>query len=162
MSARAEVFEIAEKLALQFDLDPLLVQAIVRVESAGNPYAVRFERDWKYLYNPEVYAKALGITGGTEVILQMMSFGPMQIMGSVARELGFVEPLIKLCEPHNGIYYGCRKLKQFSLKYPTALESVVASYNAGSPRRTTHGTFVNQSYVDKVFKEYNALKLRGG
>lgn len=147
-------------MAERFDVDPSLVRAVIHVESDWHPLRTRYEPNWKYLVTPEVFAKSLGITNPTEVVMQSMSWGPMQVMGSVARELGFKDYLQKLSEPELGLYYGCKKLQSFLIKHKST-EDAVASYNAGSPRKNSSGLFENQSYVDKVFSQYNSLKLRG-
>ncbi len=73
----------------------------------------------------------------------------MQVMGSVARELGYLGPLQKLCVEQWGILYGCLQLKRLMHRY-TELDDVIASYNAGSPIRVASGRYKNQSYVDAV------------
>lgn len=127
----------------------MLAIAITEVESNGETTAVRFEPKWKYLYNVEHFAKQCSITIETEQVLQSMSFGLMQVMGSVARELGFTGNLIQLSDPYIGSRYGCAKLgKLFSILKST--DDVIAAYNAGSPLRQKDGTYVNQGYVDRV------------
>lgn len=76
----------------------------------------------------------------------------MQIMGIVARELGYDGSLSFLLLPEIGLMYGCLNLVKISQKYQDQ-EEIIATYNAGSPRRTPDGRFVNQLYVDKVLKE---------
>jgi hypothetical protein len=118
------------------------------VESAGDTLAVRYESHWKYFVNPELFARLNNITADTERTLQMMSFGLMQVMGGVARELGYRRNLLSLTDPVLAIDYGCRKLAQLKGKYNTT-DDIIAAYNAGSPRKNG-GLYVNQAYVDKV------------
>lgn len=144
-------WNLIDKYARRHSLDPALVGAIVQVESGGNGYAMRYEPKWDYLLTPEKFAKMLGITEETERQMQRFSYGVMQVMGSVARELGFQSSLAKLTHQGLGIEFGCLKLKQLLTKYPH-LTDAVAAYNAGSPRKTPEGFYVNQIYVDKVAK----------
>lgn len=136
---------IAESVGVPWDL----AAAIVTAESAGNTYAMRFEPNWHYWCAPQKYAQSNGISYNTEKQLQCFSFGLMQVMGSVARELGFDGPLVQLCEPSLGITYGCKKIKSCIDKYPV-LEEAVSSYNQGSPLRDRFGRLINYNYVDKV------------
>lgn len=130
-------------------LKPALVRAIVAVESSGNPRAVRYEPAFY-----ERYVKGSKYPQEEHKLLAS-SLGLLQIMGLVAREHGFTGPLEQLFIPEVNLLYGCLHLARFQAKYAT-LEEVVASYNAGGPRRGPDGRYVNQSYVDRVLK---ALKL---
>ena len=78
-----------------------------------------------------------------------MSWGPMQIMGSVAREIGYADHLTKLLDPAIGILWGSKKLAKLSRIYKSQ-DDVIASYNAGSPVKTMKGELMNQAYVDGV------------
>lgn len=147
--------ELFAKYAKLYHLNPLLVASVVEVESSGDPLAIRYEPAWKYFVTPAIFALKNDITEDTERILQSCSFGLMQVMGGVARELGFIGQLPKLFEPDVGLNLGCRKLSLLSQKYKR-LEEVLASYNAGTPRLMANGKFVNQAYVDKVLRRMTA------
>lgn len=144
-------------IATGYNLDPHLAMAIVQQESGGNPYAIRYEALWRYLVTPATFANSLHISAATETVLQSMSWGLMQVMGSVARELGFTDPMPKLCELEIGLQYGCKQLQRLAIRYPK-LEDTIAAYNAGSPRRTTAGIYENQSYVDSVLNYIQLLQ----
>lgn len=133
-------------------IDPMLAIAIAEVESAGDPLAVRFEPGWKYHYNVDNFAKLCRISQDTEQMLQACSFGLMQVMGTVARELGFEGSLIKLTDPRIGAKYGCLKLSKL-FKVLNSVDDVIAAYNAGSPIKKD-GKYINQQYVDKVHRAY--------
>lgn len=134
-------------------VDARLACAIAEVESAGDPLAVRFETHWKYYFDVPQFAFRCRVSQDTERTLQSCSWGLMQVMGSVARELGFLESLIKLSDPRIGAKYGCMKLAQCLKKWPKKLDDAIAAYNAGSPR-VFEGRYVNQAYVDKVRQLY--------
>lgn len=142
-------FGAIDKAAKEHGLDTDLVLAVCQHESGLNPYAVRFEPKFKYILNPVEYAKALRITIETEITLQKMSWGCMQVMGAVARELGFMEHLTKLTGVELGLEFGCKKLKSCFDKYGDNLTLVLSAYNAGSPR-LVNGVLVNQQYVNSV------------
>lgn len=152
----SEFDHIIDEKSKRFDVDTALIKAIITVESGGNPWAARYEPGWKYLFKADQYAKQLRISLHTEIALQSCSFGLMQTMGSVARELGFKEEIQKLCIPEYSIHYGTMKLRSLIDKYPEHMD-VVASYNAGSPRKDVNGVYSNQTYVDLVFSQYREL-----
>lgn len=142
--------------AQSYQLPIPLVTAIVQVESNGDPWAVRYEPGFydKYIAPRPVRGKP-PCTSQTEARLLACSFGLMQIMGATARAVGFDGVfLTELCQPAIGLDYGCRYLaKLFRLHGGIhGPEGVVAAYNAGSPRRNSKGTWVNQDYIDKIQK----------
>lgn len=140
-------------------VNPHFIASIILIESAGKPWACRFEPKWSYTTQPSLYARKIGASVETEINMQMTSWGLMQVMGTVARELGFNGWLSELCDPNVGILYGSLKLKSLIEKHGN-LEDAVASYNAGSPKRRTDGKYINQDYVDRfkrVFIEINQV-----
>lgn len=149
-----QLVAIVEQAARAEQVDMNLAKAIVTVESTWDPKVSRLEPGWKYFYFEKEFAEKVGITVETEKTLQSMSIGLMQIMGGVARELGFTENLSELFKPEQNVIWGCKKLKQLLKKYPDEAD-VISSYNQGSPRKTQGGMYKNQVYVDKV-----SLKLR--
>lgn len=152
--------DLIEEKAKLFALDPFLVKAIIYVESAGDKYAARFEPKWTYFYRVEEFADDNNITAATERVFQATSLGLMQIMGSVVRELGWGASLVEVFNPEVNITYGCKKLNQFSQRY-TDRRDIIASYNAGSPRRNkVDGKYVNQKYVDKVLYHIRQLEKK--
>lgn len=105
--------------AAKWGIDPELVAAMIMQESAGNCWAMRYEPNFfrKYLQD-----KPLSLLGGyvpsetkatriTERMLRSCSFGLMQVMGQVARELGFSDDnLTRLLDPEINLYWGTFKL----------------------------------------------------
>lgn len=97
------------------------------------------------------------ITIDTERISQMISWGLMQIMGSVARESGFHDGVLcKLIWPNANLDIGCKLIRRIFDRYAD-IDKVVAAYNAGSARYDENGAFVNQDYVDKVMNRYRQI-----
>lgn len=143
--------------AMRFGIEKEIIAAIVMTESGGNPMAVRYEPNWKYFYYSHTYASELKITYTTEEMLQASSYGLMQIMGSVARELGFKDHLGKLFDVELNLEYGCRKVFELLKKYDE-LDKVIASYNAGSPRYEKSGKLVNEKYVITVNNYLSRLR----
>lgn len=158
--------------AAAFNLPPVFVEAIILVESGGDPAAYNPEPKYRYFWDvyrnrpfrpltaKEVESKtppndfhALGGDADQEWWGQQASWGLMQTMGAVARQHGFMATYLpELADPDKSIEYGCKHLHwlwgRFYAQYGWA--GVAAAYNAGSPRKVAGGRFENQVYVDKV------------
>ena len=148
-----------EKKADKYNLDRFLVAAIIQTESSGNRCDTRFEKRFKHLYHPEKFAQLNQITVQAEIEHQKTSFGLMQIMGSVARELGFKRNLWNLCNPRMNVELGVKKLKKLSGRHES-MEDLIASYNAGRPFMLSNGKYKNHQYVNKVLQRYQEI-VRG-
>ena len=159
-------------VAPKYQLPEQLVRAIVLVESNGDRFAWNPEPAYRYLFNVKTRMPFRALTPAEQVSEtppadfptaagdrdaewwgQQASWGLMQVMGGVARELGFAGHFPGLCDPLEGLHYGCRHLAQlierFSKKH--GLRGAVGAYNAGSPRYVGNtAVLVNQGYVDKV------------
>ena len=140
-----------------YEINPKIVGAIIMQESAGNTCATRYEEHYKWTLHPDRYAQINKVSRQTELIHQKTSWGLMQVMGSVARELGHQGPLMELCKPEVGIEYGVKQLLKLKLRHKENLADVIAAYNAGSPRRNEQGQYVNQNYVNQVNRYISEL-----
>jgi len=146
-----EIRSIIDKVAAQYGINPDLVAAFVLTESSGDPKAYRYEPAFYQRYIiplnlPEDEGKG-----------RAASYGLMQIMGEVARELGFTGAFDELYDPEIGLNYGVKHLHSFISRYVSSdnsLNPAIAAYNAGSPRKNPDGTFVNQQYVDTVNRHF--------
>lgn len=141
-----------ERICVRFGCDPELVGAIVAVESRWNPYAIRYEPAYQWLYQPERYAKMHNTSREAESHFQRYSWGLMQILGATAREIGFNLPMPALCEPMIGLEYGIRYLMVLKRNY-LKRDDLIAAYNAGTAKKNAAGRYQNQNYVDKVNRE---------
>ena len=144
-------------LAAKYGLDADLVHAICEVESSHNPLAIRFEPHFKLSYFPREHASRLGCSYETELNAQATSWGLMQVMGCVARELGFDGWMPELCQDAVGVEYGCKLLQRLYRRYDEEA-SIIAAYNAGSARKDKSGMYVNQNYVNKVHQVLTRLR----
>ena len=157
-----EAEESVQVYATQHRLPVDLLRAIVHTESAGNTWAMRYEPGYRWLWDvrhgnpykgdPQRLPAPQFVTGETELIGQRTSWGLMQVMGAVAREHGYRGRYLSvLCDPDIGMEYGCRHLSHLHQRFgEQGWEAVAAAFNAGSPRRTPKGAWVNQSYVDRI------------
>ena len=152
-----ELIHLCRTTALKMGVDQDLAVAICGQESNYVSSVVRYEQNWKYLFEVEKYSKMLGITLQSELQLQKFSWGPMQVMGSVARELGYSDHLPELIVPEMGLFYGCTKLQALSQKYKDQSD-VIASYNGGNAIKV-NGNYANRKYVEEVKKRIALLKV---
>ena len=151
---------IAEPLAREFDVPLALILGVIQVESAGHPYATRFEPGYRWCWDvrrrrpltvrradlghagapsgfaaPDAATAGYYSTAATEYTQQRTSWGLMQVMGAVAREHGYTGPLPELCDPAHGIEYGVRHLARLRDRFYArhGWAGVVDAYNDGSP-----------------------------
>lgn len=145
--AKDQQDDLITAAAKKHDLWPDLVRAIIEVESGGDPLAMRFEPEWRWHLDVTIP----GVSKATERNQQATSWGLMQVMGTVAREHGFLGQFMSaLCDPAMGLDYGCRHLSKMMRRYEGSVWHAVAAYNAGTAKLDVSGRFVNQAYVDKV------------
>lgn len=171
---KIDIRQHVHRCATRYGLSRSLVAAIAQVESAGNPHALRVETGYRWLWNvrsdepltlekptmiPRDFPAPRFVTRATEFWQQKTSWGVMQVMGAVARELGAKEPyLAALTDPERGIEIGCKFLVSLHRRFGEdhGWAGVVAAYNAGRPAYDDAGAFINQGYVDKV-REHGGL-----
>jgi hypothetical protein len=162
---------LIDRIANEEGVDPKLVAAFIQTESSGDAFAWRTESAYRYLWDvknnrpfrkltptesasevaPGDFYSPIG-SRNTEWIGQQASWGPMQVMGAVAREFGYTKHLPELCG-EDGIRIGCKLLKRLQSRFDTK-EEVIAAYNAGTPS-IVNGKFANQDYVNKVIGNYH-------
>lgn len=145
-----------------------LIEAIVIVESSGNPHAMNPEPRYPYLWDvakwqpfrdlsrdelasrvPPPDFHTLAGDRDQEWIGQAMSWGLMQIMGALARELGFRGPyLSELCRVDVNLRLGCLHVGHL-LRWANGDErKAIGAYNAG---RGGFAGAAGRAYADKVF-----------
>jgi|SRR5437868_1412600 len=103
--------QFARKAAASSSLDPSLVCAIIEQESAWNPWAMRYEPAFFAKYVAPLYTN--NKVSASEAYARGFSWGLMQVMGQVAREIGYAEPFLSaLCDPADALEIGCRILRK--------------------------------------------------
>lgn len=145
-----------------------LISAISQVECGGDIFAARFENGYSYLwdvrannarrctgiYRPNDFLGIAGTTSHqTEFVQQRTSWGPMQVMGAVAREYGYKGSFPALCGELGmkcGALHLMRLKKRLLAKGLIREDDLIAAYNAGWARRGDDGKYLNQRYVNKV------------
>lgn len=129
------------------------IAAVIQVESAGNPWSMRFEPSFYAMVQREGFKAPAGVSRPTELNARCFSWGLMQIMGQVARERGCLDPYLSaLCEPRIGILWGCRQLAKCRDRFLERFgwAAVAAAYNGGFGAVKKDGTFTNPHYPKAV------------
>lgn len=151
-----DIEKIAEQMSIEFNVPKPLLCAVIFCESAFRKKAYRFEPAFKSRYiDRNSNYKDLP---DDEKEWLATSHGLMQIMGLTAIELGYqFDTMEQIYEPEINIEIGAFFLRKLFNKYKS-WEDAIASYNAGSPRYDSDGTYVNQDYIDKVVSYWNKYK----
>jgi soluble lytic murein transglycosylase-like protein len=147
--------------AAQYNISPILLMAIILVESGGNKFATRYQHGYQYLYKVLAFSKLLNLNYTTEKSFQSTSHGYVQIMGATARFLGFTGYPTQLYDADINIRYGAKLLGQLRRRYGNDLDAISA-YNQGQPFKTKKGFYKNQEYVNKVVKKMRFLERTKG
>lgn len=144
---RAEI----EAAAKAHGLEPDLVEAVVMTESSGHTDAFRWE--------PNFYAKYLaGKPQWADWAPRRVasSYGLMQVMYVVARELGFTGEPELLFVPRVGLDWGCRKLATLLAWSGGNVLQALAAYNGGKGGNATP-PYRNAHYAAKVLAARSAI-----
>lgn len=142
---RAETHAIAAR----HRLDPDLVTAVCLVESGGRTSAYRYEPAFwmRYLAGKVEWE-------GENPERVSASYGLLQVMYPVARELGYPrsEAPEGLFVPTCGLEYGCRTLADRMAWAKGDTQAALAAYNGGKSKDNGPGVAAkrNQAYVNKV------------
>jgi len=134
---KEDLIQLARLRAAQFGLAPALVCAVIEQESRWDSWAVRYEPAFQRKYiDPLILnsqLKSFGATKDTEATMRSCSFGPMQVMGQVAREHGLETPfLTELCNPERGLEIGCSHLAKKLEKAEGDMTRALQLWNGGA------------------------------
>lgn len=144
-----------EAHAKQLNLPIAILMGVVLTESSGRWSPTRHEPAYRYVWDCEKNAPFRKLTkeeatcstppkdfpgqgmvsdSKEEWNNQRTSFGPMQVMGAVARELGFKKDLTTLGS-HLGVEYGMKHFHNLYRRFyaKNGITGVIEAYNRGSP-----------------------------
>jgi soluble lytic murein transglycosylase-like protein len=111
MTSPPQLVALARRAAAAQSLDPALICAVVEQESSWNPWSMRYEPAFFAKYVAHLYTNNK-ITA-SEAYARGFSWGLMQVMGQVAREMGFDGLFLSaLCDPEQGLAVGCKLLRK--------------------------------------------------
>lgn len=164
-----------EHTAAAYRLDPLLLAALVQQESSGNPWAWNPEPRYRWLWDVRLQKPFRTLTADEqssetppkdfpflagdrdqEWWAQQASWGLGQVMGGVARELGFLGHYIsELCDPATGLKYSAMLLSDLLKWSKGDVDAALGAYNAGRGAASSPAAL---EYISKVHGHYAALK----
>jgi soluble lytic murein transglycosylase-like protein len=174
MEHRAEI----ERAASHHRIDPDLVEAIVTIESGGDPFAWNPEPAYRYYVDcrngkpfrkvtpaeisaeyPPADFPCLAGDRDQEWWGQQASWGLMQVMGAVARELGYRKPyLTELVDVRLNLFFGCLLLARLLTYFKGNQAKALEAYNGGIG---SVGSERTQAYSRKVLDRLEALRKAG-
>lgn len=150
-----------EEIILDRGLPLHMVRALIQVESNWNPWAWNPEPKWRWFWDVSKHEPFRKITSAEResekppddfpVLLgdkdqewwaQQASWGLMQIMGAVAREVGYdAGYLPELLDPDENVDTGCKYLQLLKRKHHEQYgwRGVLMAYNTGNPKDTLAG-----------------------
>lgn len=144
---------IVDRIAIRKGLNPNWLKAIIQKESHGNPWCIRYERDYEYFCNPKQFVDPIYNSYNTEYQAQKFSWGLGQLMGGLIREQGHRGLMAELLIPELNIEHMCIRILKLKTLSPI-VQDVFAMYNGGFGARvkTESGMYRDkiQAYVNDV------------
>lgn len=125
-----ELIALARKIAAAHHLDAEVICGQIERESTWNRWAIRYEDGFYTKYIEKMIASHQ-LADPTEERARAFSWGLMQVMGEVAREMGYTGPLAQLCDPETGIEVGCRALAHKIATNEGSISAALQAYNGG-------------------------------
>jgi len=129
MTDRNGLISLAKLTAVKYNLIPSIVCGMCEQESSWNPDATRYEPAF-YLRYIEPMIDAGRLTDLVEAKNRATSWGLMQVMGQVAREMGYEGPF-PLESAEMGIRLGCEKFARCVAQSKGDIGSALLRYNGG-------------------------------
>lgn len=121
-----------------------VVEAMVRTESAGRPWAYRYEPGYWRLYCEDHPVFKSGVPQRVAA-----SYGLMQVMYPTAYGLGFRGQPEELFVPQTSLLYGLTLMRD-NLRWAGGnLDAALAAYNGGRRGNLSH-PYRNAPYISKV------------
>ena len=136
---------LAKKITEKLDVDYRVLLALIWKEceqDLNNPCLTRFEKYYQYFWHPTKKALWRGnlsrkqnreiaenLLGHEEFIFQSTSWGLCQLMGAVARELGYAGSPKSLCDPDVNIFIGCLHLSNILKRAHGDYKMALTRYN---------------------------------
>lgn len=159
-----DIHDLIISTADRLKLPRALVLAIGEQESSFDPWAWNPEPKYRYLWDvlmmkpfrkltpaenaseipPKDFRAYKGVPADAEWWGQQASWGVLQIMGAVARERGFAgRYLSQLCDPPEGLKYGCIHLAALLRRYKDPFPALEA-WNGGPGAVGNNGNYAKE------------------
>lgn len=131
---------LVDQISSKYGVDPALIKGIIQQESRWDVNASRYEAH-----------------------LNDSSWGLMQVLLKTAKWILGNDKLTiaDLINPQINVDAGTKYIASLLKQYNGKVQDAIAAYNAGSPRRNKDGSYVNQAYVDKVYRNYMMYRTIG-
>lgn len=147
-------YDMVEKSAAAYNLDPKVVEAIIMQESNGRTAAYRYEPVFYDHYiknNPQFNTM--------DQRRSSSSYGLCQVMYTTAVQYGFDKEPEFLFIPWINIEYGCRVLSDLVVWAKGDVWKAVQAYNGG---KGNWDSPMAQHYMKSVFDWFRKISLREG
>ncbi|MHB8413280.1 MAG: lytic transglycosylase domain-containing protein [Candidatus Acidiferrales bacterium] len=138
---RNELIALAKQTAEAHGLFGHVICGQIERESSWDPWTIRYEGAFFARYIQPMLA-AGKLHDATEARARAISWGLGQVMGEVARELGYAGRLAALCDPAAGVEWQCRALDAKLRVQNGNVRDALQAYNGGA----------NPSYADEVLQ----------
>jgi soluble lytic murein transglycosylase-like protein len=130
-SDKVSLIVLAKQTAANAKLEPALICAMVEQESNWNPWAMRYEPAFFAKYVAPLYTN--NKIAASEAYARGFSWGLMQVMGQVAREVGYSEPYLSaLCNPPDALAVGCKVFLEKIGKAQGDVKKALLLWNGGA------------------------------
>jgi hypothetical protein len=137
--SRDDLISLARSTAAAHGLFAHVVCGQIERESSWQPWTIRYEDSFFARYIQPMLASG-ALCDATEARARAFSWGLGQVMGELARELGYRGHLAALCDPATGIEWQCRALSEKLRLQGGNLPDALQAYNGGA----------NPSYASEV------------
>lgn len=168
---------LCRSVATSHGIDPNLLEALVLQESGGNPWAWNPEPHYRYFWDVRHHRPFRALTSeerqserppkdfpclagdpDQEWWAQQASWGLLQLMGAVARELGFKNPYLpELCDPQVNLTLGARHLGNRLRWAAGDTKAALSAYNAGTAGGPAQAILRAGNYATEVLQKYEQL-----
>jgi hypothetical protein len=140
--SQGDLIMLARATAQSHHLFEHIVCGIVEQESSWLPWLNRYEPEFEASprYAPVIKAEDIEfiktlhytMTIQTELKNRCTSWGLMQVMGQSAREIGYSDFLPMLCDPTEGLEWGCRLFERKLAHTQGSMVQALELYNGGA------------------------------
>lgn len=151
------IAHLIQDSAEQLSISPDIVTSFILVESNGNPWAVRYERNYEWICEVSTMATLLETTYDTALMMQRSSYGLTQIMGAVAWQMGHRGWSTELLNPETNLTYFVKYLSKLIKKQSlTDPLDMYAAWNSGSVKKID-GKYANYRQVANFRRIYEEV-----